>query len=70
MFKILQARLQQYMNQELPNEHLDLEKAEEPDIKLPTSVGSYGDGNGTPVQYSCLENPWMEEPGGLQSMGS
>ena len=26
--------------------------------------------NGTPLQYSCLENPWMEEPGGLQSMGS
>ena len=21
--------------------------------------------NGTPLQYSCLENPWMEEPGGL-----
>jgi len=27
-------------------------------------------GNGTPLQYSCLENPWMEEPGRLQSMGS
>ena len=24
---------------------------------------------GTPLQYSCLENPWMEEPGRLQSMG-
>ena len=23
-----------------------------------------------PLQYSCLENPWTEEPGGLQSMGS
>ena len=23
-----------------------------------------------PLQYSCLENPWMEEPGRLQSMGS
>ena len=22
------------------------------------------------LQYSCLENPWMEEPGRLQSMGS
>ena len=30
----------------------------------------YGEGNGTPLQSSCLENPWMEEPGGLQSMGS
>ena len=26
--------------------------------------------NGTPLQYSCLENPWTEEPGRLQSMGS
>ena len=26
------------------------------------------EGSGTPLQYSCLENPWMEEPGGLQSM--
>ena len=25
--------------------------------------------NGYPLQYSCLENPWTEEPGGLQSMG-
>ena len=22
--------------------------------------------NGNPLQYSCLENPWTEEPGGLQ----
>ena len=29
-----------------------------------------GKGNGTPLQYSCLENPWMEQPGRLQSMGS
>ena len=29
-----------------------------------------GKGSGTPFQYSCLENPWTEEPGGLQSMGS
>ena len=28
-----------------------------------------GEGNGTPLQYFCLENPWMEEPGRLQSMG-
>ena len=27
-------------------------------------------GNGTPLQYSCLEIPWTEEPGRLQSMGS
>ena len=37
-FKIPQARLQQYMNHELPDVQLDLEKAEEPEIKLPTSL--------------------------------
>ena len=30
---------------------------------------SPGGGHGNPVQYSCLENPWAEEPDGLQSMG-
>ena len=29
-----------------------------------------GEGNGTPLQYSCLENPMTEEPGRLQSMES
>ena len=29
-----------------------------------------GEGSGTPLQYSCLENPWTEEPGRLQSTGS
>ena len=53
---------------------LDLEKAEEPEIKLPTDIKvsasnagdpgsipgsgrSPGEGNGNPLQYSCLENP-------------
>ena len=40
MLKILQGRLQQYVNWELPNVQLDLEKAEELKIKLPTSFGS------------------------------
>ena len=40
MLKILQARLQQYMNCELPDIQVGLQKAEEPEIKLPTSVGS------------------------------
>ena len=29
-----------------------------------------GEGNGNPLQYSCLEIPRTEEPGGLQSTGS
>ena len=35
-----QARLQQYVSQELQMFKLDLEKAEEPEIKLTTSTGS------------------------------
>ena len=32
---------------------------------------SPGEGNGNPLQYSCLENPMNGElPGRLQSMGS
>ena len=40
MLKIFQARLQEYVNHELQMFKLDLEKAEEPEIKLPTSLGS------------------------------
>ena len=31
---------------------------------------SLGEGNGNPLKYSFLENPMVEKPGGLQSMGS
>ena len=41
MLKILQARLQQYMNRNFLMFKLVLEKAEEPEIKLPTSAGSW-----------------------------
>ena len=47
---------------------------------LPVSAGdvglilgsgrSPGEGNSNPLQYSCLEIPWTEECGGLQSMVS
>ena len=37
MLKILQARLEQFVNRDVK---LDLEEAEEAEIKLPTSVGS------------------------------
>ena len=42
MLKILQARLQQYMNRELPDVQVGfwIEKAEEAEIKLPIYVGS------------------------------
>ena len=37
---------------------------------FPESGRSPGEENGNSLQYSCLENPMAEEPGGLQSMGS
>ena len=35
---------------------------------IPGSGRSPGGGNGNPLQYACLENPMMEEPGSLQSI--
>ena len=40
MLQILQARLQQYVNRDFLMFKLVLEKAEEPEIKLPTAAGS------------------------------
>ena len=34
------------------------------------SYASVGEGNGNPLQCSCLENPREGEPGGLPSVGS
>ena len=36
---------------------------------IPGLGRSPGEGNGNPFQYSCLGNPWTEEPGRLQFMG-
>ena len=46
MLKILQARLQQYMNWEFPDIQAGFRK----------DRGTSGEGDGTPLQYSCLEN--------------
>ena len=40
MLKILQAKLEQYVNRELSDVQVDLEKTEEPEIKLSISLGS------------------------------
>ena len=40
MVKILQAKLQHYVNRELPDVQPGLEKEEEPEIKSPTFAGS------------------------------
>ena len=41
MLKILQARLQPYVNHELPDVQAGFKKAEEPEIKLPIFAGSW-----------------------------
>ena len=37
---------------------------------IPGSGRSPGEGNGNLLQCPCLGNPWTEEPGGLQIVGS
>ena len=47
------------------------DKAGDTDIcSIPGSGRSPEEGNGNPLQYSCLEISWTEEPGRLQSMES
>ena len=41
MLKVLQARLQQYVNCEPPDVQGAFRKGREPEIKLPTSAGSW-----------------------------
>ena len=38
-------------------------------VPIPGLVRSPGVGNGNSFQCYCLENPWIEEVGGLQPMG-
>ena len=40
MLKILQDKLQQYVTENFQMFKLDSEKAEEPELKLPSSIGS------------------------------
>ena len=53
MLKILQARLQQYINHELPVLKLVLEKAEEPEIKLPNLL-DHGKSKRVPEKHLFL----------------
>ena len=54
MLKILQARLQQSMNLELQTCKLSLEKAEEPETKLPTLAGSQKKARELEKVYFCF----------------
>ena len=60
MLKILQARLQQYVNRELPDVQAGFRKAEEPEIKLPTSAGSWKKQEFQKNIYFCFIVPIFE----------
>jgi len=47
----------------------NLPASAEDEGSMPGLGRSPGGGNGNPLQHSCLEIPWTEELGGLQSMG-
>ena len=47
---------------------LQCRQSPDPDL-IPGLGRSPGEGNGYPLQYTCLENSWTKELGGLQSMG-
>ena len=64
MLKILQARLQQYMNCELPDVQARFRKGRGTRDKLPTSVGSSKKQEGSRSLFLLYWIPW------LQSMGS
>ena len=53
--------------QNMPESSVNAGDAEDLGL-IPGSGRSLGEGNGNPPQYSCLGNPWTEEPGGLSSM--
>ena len=58
MLKSLQARLQQYVNVNFLTFKLVLEKAEEPEIKLPTSAGwKKQEGSRKPSIFALLTMP-------------
>ena len=48
--------------------HKELDMTERLHVRF--SLSCIGEGNGNPLQCSCMENPRDREPGGLPSMGS
>ena len=65
ILRILQARLQQYLNHELPNVQGGLEKAEEPEIKLPIYTGSLKKQEGSRKTFTSeAETPILWPPDG------
>ena len=56
ILKILQSRPQQYVSRELPDVQAELEKAEEPEIKLSTSVGSQKKQRNSAKAFDCVDH--------------
>ena len=57
MLKILQTRLQQYVNRELLDVQAGFRKGRGTRDQIANIRWIIGEGNGIPLQYSCLENP-------------
>ena len=65
MLKILQARLQQYANRELPDVQAGFRKGRRPEIKLPTSSGSWKkqeSARKTSISASLQRRQWHPTP--------
>ena len=70
MFKIFQARLQQYVNRELPDVQAGFRKGRGIRDQIANISGSSEKAIATHSSTLAWKIPWMEEPGRLQSMGS
>ena len=71
MLKILQARLQQYMNRELPDVQAGFRKGRGTRDQIANIAGSLTEKAMAPHSSTLAwKIPWTEEPGRLQSMGS
>jgi len=69
MLKILQAKLQQYINQKLPNVQAGLAKSEEPEIKLPIFTGSWRKQRSSRKTSSCVSLTMLKPLCGSQQTG-
>ena len=71
MLKVLQARLQQYVNREIPDVHAGFRQGRGTRDQIANIAGSLTEKAMAPHSSTLAwEIPWMEEPHRLQSMGS
>ena len=70
MLKILQARLQQYMNPELPDVQAGFRKGRGTTSNCQHLLDHLEKAMAPHSSTLAWKIPWMEEPGRLQSMGS